>query len=350
MSYVKTIWADNQTPLSAENLNHIEDGIEQNSQDIDDSPFIKSFGRDSFVQKTVNLPDDVDSHGNPIDRTNYAYGAFSGAFGSRNLVDEYSSETITSGGKNKVYSTEDASIYGYDNTVDHSHQSIVGGYHNNIKASESAIFGDNNEVNGNISSGKTDTRKILVSGMSNSVGHGSQHDIIYGEHNTAGANLRHSIIGGSYNIVGDNAEAVNVFGGGNTFSNEIKSHNSDITIFGYSNTVYGGSSASNRKGDDYILGHNNKVQDPNNANRGLYDVYMVGDGLNSRHAHQVLLGEYNACDSSENTDVLSVGTGTSESNRRTSFGVGYTDSEHYIRVGETKLTQSKLIALLALVG
>lgn len=27
MPYVKTEWIDNQTPLNAENMNHIEDGI-----------------------------------------------------------------------------------------------------------------------------------------------------------------------------------------------------------------------------------------------------------------------------------------------------------------------------------
>lgn len=35
MAYEKTTWVDNITELNAENMNHIEDGIEANSQDIE---------------------------------------------------------------------------------------------------------------------------------------------------------------------------------------------------------------------------------------------------------------------------------------------------------------------------
>ena len=34
MSYTKTNWVDGETPINAANLNNIEDGIEQNSNDI----------------------------------------------------------------------------------------------------------------------------------------------------------------------------------------------------------------------------------------------------------------------------------------------------------------------------
>lgn len=333
LGYLKGLGSNVQAQI--DEINNVIGG------DVADVPVIKSNGRDSLVQKTVNIPEDVDTHGNPIDRTNIADGNFSGAFGSRNTVDSDSSETFAFGGKNKAYHTEDALIFGYDNETHYANQSIVGGYNNDVTASESAIFGENNTISGDISNNKTDVRKVLVMGTSNTVSHGTQWSVMYGEHNTAGGTLRHSIVGGSYNVVGDFVDAINVFGGGNGYSNQIKSYNSDITVFGYSNTVYGGTASNSRKGDDYILGHHNVVQDPSHTGRGLYDVYMVGNGLKSQHAHQVLLGEYNSSDSSESKDILTVGTGGGEDSRRTTFGVGY-DSNHYIRIGSTVLTETQL--------
>lgn len=301
----------------------------------DNIPVIKDSGRSTTKTKTINDPADVDSHGNPIDRTNTVNGAFSSIFGSRNNSSSGTTETFVSGGKNTVDNTEDSLVSGYQNTVINSHQSIIIGYDNEVEASESAIFGEKHVVFGESSAGRPVTRKLLLCGGNHSVGPGSQYSIISGENNTIGANLRHSIISGSYMIIGNNAEAVNIFGGGNGYSNELKNNIADVTIFGYSNVVYGGSSSSNRKGDNYIIGHHNTIQDPNNQNRGFYDVYMFGNGLKSRRAHQIIVGEYNAYSSIEDNDIFVVGTGSDNSHRKSSFGTGYDGTKHYIRVGST---------------
>jgi len=350
MSYVKTEWTDNQTPLSAENLNHIEDGIEQNSQDIDNVPVLKSVGRDSIIQKTVNLPDDVDSHGNPIDRTNVAEGKFSGAFGSRNTVDSDSSETFAFGGKNKAYHTEDALVFGYDNKTYSAHQSIVGGYDNNVTASESSVFGEHNTVVGTESGGKTNTRRVFVYGTGNTVGdaNGSspgavQDCFIGGNGNTVGNSVYYSFIHGQQNTVETDCQWVNVFGG---TGNVLHSHLTDSTIMGYQNKVYGGPNGSSKREANYVFGHNNTVQN-GDTERGWNDVYMLGHHLLANHSQQVIFGKYNTGGSEESNDILTVGNGSS-SQRRNAFGVGY-NNDHYIRIGSTVLTETQLQSLLAMI-
>lgn len=305
-------------------------------------PVIKDTGRSSTKTKTVNDPTDVDSYGSAIDRTNTVAGAFSSALGSRNNVDSNSTETLVSGGKNIIENTEDALIAGYNNFTNNAHQSVIVGYDNMVTASEAAVFGERHIITGYGNTGTNKPSKLLICGGNNSVHYGCEYSLISGEHNEIESKLKHSIVSGSYMIIGSNVEAVNVFGGGNGYSNEIKDNNSDVTIFGYSNVVYGGSSSSSRKGDDYIIGHHNTVQDPQHTNRGFYDVYMLGNGLKSGRAHQIIVGEYNGGDSVEENDIFIVGSGSDDSHRRSSFGTGYTGTEHYIRVGSTFLFENEI--------
>ena len=50
MAYEKTVWVDGTTKLNAEHLNHIEDGLEEVSNDVDEQ--MKKF---DFKDTLINI-------------------------------------------------------------------------------------------------------------------------------------------------------------------------------------------------------------------------------------------------------------------------------------------------------
>ena len=264
--------------------------------------------------------------------------------------------TFVCGGNNVITSSEDALIGGYRTTANVCHQSIVLGYRITASASESAVFGERHTITGTITDGddnyKTDCRKLLVYGSTNTVAHGAQCSLIGGYENTVGGNFRYSMVNGRGNSIGGNCEWIQIFGGGGSpYGNDIKGNLADSTIFGWANTIYGGQNSSNRKGDNYIFGHDNLVQDPNNTSRGLDSIYLFGKYLKAQHNEHYILGKYNAGNSQEADDVLTVGCGTATNARSDCFGTGVDSniSQKYVRVGNTKLTEAQLTQLLALI-
>ena len=281
-----------------------------------------------------------------LNRSNVVNGAFSAALGSRNTLDGLSTETITTGGKNKVYTTEDALITGYNNTVSAGHQSIIGGYLNTVQASESIIVGDRNSILGTIdaSTYRVDTKQLACFGGQNSIGSGVQWSLISGQSNTLGNyNKWNNIMGGLHNI-GDNNECVNTFG----YRNTTNAYLTDSTIFGYDNEVYGGhSNNSHSIYDVYMLGNNNTnksgTKDPTNSfYLGYYGVCEIGRGLKATHNYHTLFGSYNAGDSYEVNDKITIGGGTSSSNRSTIAGIGNDGANNYLRLGHYTLKDSDI--------
>ena len=126
MSYVKTEWINDQTPLNATNLNHIEDGIEA-------VPVDASVGRSSIVTKTSNIVGDVD-------RTNIANAPFSTALGSRIVIGANASESGAFGGDIHI---DGENSYGFGYRVyGFRNQNLIGGYHIGSNAKESLVYGN----------------------------------------------------------------------------------------------------------------------------------------------------------------------------------------------------------------
>lgn len=74
---------------------------------------------------------------------------------------------------------------------------------------------------------------------------------------------------------------------------------------------------------------------------------MLGCHLKTSRNSKVIVGNWNSDRSGSTFDV---GTGSDENHRRTSFSVGWNSTDgHFVIVGGTKLTETKLVALLNLV-
>lgn len=342
MSYVKTEWMDNQTPLSAENLNHIEDGIEQNSQDIDNVPVLKSVGRDSIIQKTVNLPDDVDDEGNPINRTNVANGAFSVVFGSRNETGERASESLVTGGDNHDYG-QDNLMFGY-HCNSYANQNLTGGYRVHNYGAESFAMGSNVEIQGDITidsdgNPKSNTKSVLAIGTNVYVGEGSKDSIVVGKniynnhmHSSyqGPLNLRSSHIAGENITIKDDCKWVDVNGYGHYigenvecvyvrgYENDVSSKVTDSAIFGYANIIQNTEHNPNGKEQYvYLFGNNNtnRWDDESDSNSR---VYMFGEGLKSTKDGQFIIGKYN---SGVPNAIFEIGDGEADDDRQSPFAV-----------------------------
>lgn len=366
MSYVKTVWVDEQTPLNAKNLNHIEDGIEAVPVDASES-------RSSIVTKTVNIETDVDSHGNPIDRTNRVYGAFSSAFGSRNAVADTATEGGVFGGKN-LLAGEDSLVAGYENEAYES-QSLVGGYNNTSYARESIVWGDGISISAG-DSHSTMLRTSAIFGKAHSVAWGGRANLVAGDSHTIGETVRYSTVCGQGNTVGNNCSWINMFGGDD---NQTGDYISDTTMLGYANIANNPDATYDPDhvltiGDLYMVGHNNTATRYKNAfifgeaNTAEYtptaqsdyrktkshsyivghdnttaqhnEVYMLGAGLSPSEDDQVLLGKYNA-----NIEHcwLNVGCGEKKANgtitRKSVFAACQQGSDYWIMLGTTQLNK-----------
>ena len=77
---------------------------------------------------------------------------------------------------------------------------------------------------------------------------------------------------------------------------------------------------------------------------------IIGNGLsyNSNSSNSVFIcGQYNEETNYDSNDRLIVGCGTSTSVRANCFTTGNDGTNDYIKIGDTKLTEANLIALLA---
>lgn len=311
---------------------------------------VPSVGRDSAVQNTINLPDDVDDHGNPIDRTNVANGAFSSAFGSRNITGELASESFTVGGLNKNYG-QDNLLFGYRNES-WANQNLTGGYQSYNYGAESLVLGSNVELDGNITydedSGdpKSDTKSCAVIGTNIIIGSGSKNSLIVGRHiwqdemhghihgpddlknsfiigddlqiHSSGCWL--SIKGHGHYIGADN-ECVYV----NGYDNGTADNITDSVIFGYANSIENkGRKESGKEKYVYIFGHENSNKwDNESATDSNSNVYIFGTGLNTTKDNQFIVGTYNA---GVPNALVEFGSGTDDENRSSSFAIVYGDS------------------------
>jgi hypothetical protein len=100
-----------------------------------------------------------------------------------------------------------------------------------------------------------------------------------------------------------------------------------------------------------------KAEGPN-SHAGGYKSVATGEssfaqgfralaGANSNNG-QAALGRFN--DKTDAKDILMVGEGTSNTDRRNCFATGNDGSNSYIKIGRTKITESQLQALLALIS
>lgn len=320
-------------------------------------------GHDSILQKVTSMPGETIVRTNEIN-DNTSFGT---VFGERNHLgyttdDNWSTYTVDStyssngtavaGGANVISQTEDGFVFGYKNRTYAAHQSIIGGYKSKVYASESAVFGERHTINGTLyeDSGdlKTTTKRLLVYGSENTVDVNTQDSFIGGYQNNIGTYLQYSCVNGKGNTVGNHCGWINVFGGG---SNIIHNNIDDTTVFGYENELYGGPNTSSKRSLNFVFGAGNVVQNHNDTDKGWNKVIVAGFNLRPRHSSHIVLGWYNAHDASEDKDVLTIGCGKKEDDteyRDNCFGTGKDSSNNkYIRIGDTVLTETQLIQLLA---
>ena len=88
-----------------------------------------------------------------------------------------------------------------------------------------------------------------------------------------------------------------------------------------------------------------------NTYEGFNDSIIVGNYLkvSRNQSGLAIFGQYSD-DSSSNTDRLMVGAGTSTSARANCFSTGNDGTEDYIKIGDTKITETQLQQLLALLS
>ena len=344
MSYVKTVWVNEQTPLNAENLNHMEEGIFNATEGVDQGAAVRSIGRDTLVQKTVNIPEDVDDEGHQIDRTNVAEGAFSAVFRSRNITGEKASESLVVGGLNKDYG-QDNGIFGYRCEA-YANQGFTGGYRAKNYGSESIQVGNQLTINGTITEDedgnpKSDSRYNAQFGKSNTMGtvtvgcfmagesisqgNGGLYNDITGKGHQIDINLKYSRIGGWNSTIGKSCDDIDVFGYGNTVGKYIQ----NSFVSGKQNTITDGTSSS-KKNCIYILGEQN-------TNNGHNNIHLLGKGLNPVEDGQVIIGQWNK--GTENC-WFEVGCGTGSSSRGTAFAVCQQGNNKWVKVGNASLTES----------
>lgn len=303
-----------------------------------------SLGRQNQVTATAALA---------AGRNNVVPGYASAALGHGNQV--YGEKDFAFGAENKVYGLYNTAIgnantvgnkdngafsynlaVGYTNTIGSAIGALTVGQKNNIDANYSVAFGDLNIVGSTYS---------FALGSNNDVGNDSQTSLnfVIGNGN--------EIVGSNNFIFGSdiNITTNNVFIKGN--NNKIDSASaSNASIFGHGNTISGNAEAAFVTGVDNIsyskysivlgnqntvsvsgtccntIGYNNKISGSAIESTAIgssnelkhIKAFALGVGLKSNNRDQVIVGNYN--DSSK-AYTFSVGTGTSDSDRKTSFGV-----------------------------
>lgn len=198
----------------------------------------------------------------------------------------------------------------------------------------------------------------------------------------------HSIVGGAYNKNFDKGYASAVFGDGNEnysdksfiagrYNKNLNSSSLGNALFGGSNENYGthallsgeGNKNSHANGLGNILigrtneintdwgnsgamGENNKIYANGSFAFGAHNVIpskchnSFVTGLNNKVSgnSQAVVGKYN--DDTHNTALFIVGNGDNDTNRKNAFEV----LPDGIRIGNTKVTESQLIKILALLN
>lgn len=342
MSYVKTVWVNEQTPLNAKNLNHMEEGIFNASEGVDQVAAVRSIGRDTIVQKTVNIPEDVDDEGHQIDRTNVAEGAFSAVFGSRNITGEKASESIVVGGLNKDYG-QDNGIFGYRCEA-YANQGFTGGYRVKNYGSESLAIGSNSEIQGTITldakgNPKSNTKSVLAVGTKVYVGSGSENSVVVGKNIAklkdgddyyGPESLKASAIFADTTTIKDGCSWIGVEGYGHEvgesnecvyirgYQNRTADHVTDSVLFGYLNSVQNnGNKQTGKEQFVYLFGTENTNRWDNNSNTNSR-VCLIGEGLKSTRDGQVIIGKYN---SGVPNAIFEIGDGGADNDRQSPFAV-----------------------------
>ena len=342
--------------LAGSILGSTDDGKISANQDgtgsVNGLPVIKSTGRSSVKTITENVDGDVD-------RTNTAAGPFSVTFGSRNTTGQNASESGAFGGDVHIVGENTYGfgyrVYGYRN------QNLIGGYHIGSNAKESFIYGneinvdcDRSPVDGNpkhdvfvpSDTAEGDLSKyLMVFGNDHNVGYQALSDLIVGANHTIGNNFQYSVLSGKKNTIGDNVEFVNVFGGTDNKIGENGGGISDCTVFGYKNTLYGGTytsgSDTNKIDNVYIMGSHNANSKNTTAENFKHSVWLFGNYLAPVESGQFIVGEYNKISSNDQPNAyFLVGTGSADNTRRTSFAVCYNNNYgHHVYIGGKRLQE-----------
>lgn len=342
MSYVKTVWVNEQTPLNAENLNHMEEGIFNATEGVDQGAAVRSIGRDTLVQKTVNIPEDVDDDGHQIDRTNVAEGAFSAVFGSRNITGEKASESLVVGGLNKDYG-QDNGIFGYRCEA-YANQGFTGGYRVKNYGAESLAIGSNLEIQGTITldakgNPKSNTKSVLAVGTKVYVGSGSENSVVVGKNIAkekinddyyGPESLKSSAIFADSTTIKDGCSWLGVEGYGHEvgagnecvyirgYQNNTADLVTDSVLFGYLNSIQNnGNKQEGKEQFVYLFGTGNTNRWDSNSNTNS-KVFLVGEGLKSTRDGQVIVGKYN---SGVPNAIFEIGDGTADDARQSPFAV-----------------------------
>ena len=158
----------------------------------------------------------------------------------------------------------------------------------------------------------------------------------------------------------------NVINMGGTNGSKSRSYTSTIISGDNIEVNYGGGGYSRQ--NSLLLGSNLSLESPgiydsiiaglnNYINKSIVASLMLGYNLKVNLVNSpdnikglTVLGKYN--DTADITDStrLIVGAGTSDTDRRDCFKTGYDGTDSYITVGSTKVTESQLIQLLALLN
>lgn len=320
------------------------------SPEIPDGAIAYAGGHDSVLQKVTSIPGESTVRTNEINTiTN-----FGAVLGERNhlgyttddnwsayTADEThgSNGTAVVGGANVISQTEDAFVFGYKNRTFSAHQSIIGGYKSTVYASESAVFGERHTINGLLYEAdgdlKTTTRRLLVYGSGNTVGHDTQDSFIGGQQNTIETYLHWSAVSGQSNTIGHYCSWIDIFGKSNSIGTYVKAS----TVRGFDNTITSGSSSSSQRTGVYIRGNNC-------TNNGYDDVYLDGVGLKAVESGQAIFGKWNK---GTTNCWFEVGCGRGENTRDTAFAVRDYSGTRSIVIGNTELTEAQLQSLLALI-
>lgn len=319
------------------------------SQIMVDMPVANSTGKDSVINTTTD---------DNVSRANIAGGAYSVAFGSRNVIGTNASESGAFGGDIHI-TGENTYGFGYHVYGFHN-QSLVGGYDIGANAKESLIYGHTIGVASSHNAEEhtwTSTtsvsaeipRGMMVFGKDHVVGKSCQYLNISGSSITVGENVLNAIISGTGHTIGNNVLNAVVLGAGadignnveyitvlNGNANTIEDYFTDGAIIGYGNTVYGGT-AEESKSDAYILGPYNKT---GSTTTSYNNVWLIGAHLQANASNKVYVGRYNSTTNRSGT-YFEVGTGGGSSSRRTSFAVGYNSTyKHHIYIGDTRIAES----------
>lgn len=341
-----------------------------------DMPVANSTGKDSVINTTTD---------DNISRANIAGGAYSVAFGSRNVIGSSASESGAFGGDIHI-NAENTYGFGY-HVWAHSNQNLIGGYDVGSNAKESLIYGNNIGVDcthnasthtwtANSTADANKSKYLMVFGNNHSIASNCQADLVYGTsitlpqyvyHSTIGGNgivvhgaLDNSFVVGQQHHLGSNSSNwINVFGynnkigladptgssdsysGGNEdinvfgYQNRVGAYLTDSTVIGYYNTISGGSGVSSKNESVYAIGYSNN----NKPSSTVYQrVFMIGAYLRAEANDRVIVGRYN-----DGTGIdgafFEVGCGSSDTSRRTGFAVGYNSNYggYFAYLGPTRL-------------